>query len=173
MALCSAAVLSVSSSLASAQAMPPSMAGTYTVLTNRNIFLNGISARQLAPVPVPSKPEDLLVLVGATESVGPGAVNPMTAFILDSDSQHVSALSIGDSVAGGTVVAIRLNEIVFLSHGLTRDIEIGQNLAGAQIFGANASASTTMPAAPDFNGPHGDMLKLLWERRNKEQNGIR
>ena len=153
-----------------AQAAPPAMSGNYLLLTTRSIFFNGRYRIESPIRPIPPKPQDTLVFVGAMKTFANGG-SQMTGFILDNESGRVSQVAVGQNVAGGRILEITLDGLEFESGGAVQHILVGQNLAGVQVFGVNAAAASTMPSSGDFDGPHGDMLKLLHDRRARELNG--
>jgi hypothetical protein len=85
----------------------------------------------------------------------------------------VQSAKIGDQVAGGRITGIDMdaNTLDFEVSGRVRHLNIGQNLAGEQIYGVNASPSSTTAPTIDLTGPSADVLKKLMERRQQELNG--
>jgi hypothetical protein len=149
---------------------PPTISGSYTLLTERSIFSR---TPLMDPNPPDQGPrinqEDILVFVGVMETVG-DKNDKLIAFLEDSNSQETAPVKVGDAVAGGKVTGITLDQMDFLEHGITQHLQVGQNLAGAQVFGA--MPATTLPSNLDFSGAHGDILKAMALRRLKELQGV-
>jgi len=151
------------------------MTGDYLVLTQRSIFYPSQFLPSNLPVQAePTRqPEDTLVFVGVFQPISNGKTpEPLMAFLEDSDSGLTTPVKVGDQIANGKVTGISLDQMDFqIKGGITEHLVVGQNLAGAQIWGSGVDSSAALPATMDFSGPSGDILKAMALRRQKELSG--
>jgi hypothetical protein len=146
--------------------MPPAMTGDWLIFVARNVFYRGrfTPADLGQPRPGPT-PEDTLVFCGVFQSPG-----QMVGFIVDSNSNDVQTVKVGDTIAQGKITSLTLDTMEYqpASGGRLR-LNVGQNLRGEQIWGGVTSNSPS--SLPEFSGPNADVLKKMAQRRLQELGG--
>lgn len=147
---------------------PQPITGDYLTLMERSIFFKG----RFVPSDDPGRfnsgpatpPEKVLVFDGATRTD-----HLYAAFLEDTESQNVNTIHVGDKIAQGQITRITLDEMDYQAGGRVMHLAIGQNLAGEQIYGADALAATE--PSIDLSGPDADILRKMMLRRQQELGG--
>lgn len=122
--------------------LPASLA----ILSRRSIFArNGMAA--IPPGANPAKPEATIALRGIVFDD-----NNFVLFLEDTAAHHTMQLRPGDSLAGGKIGRISLDEFGYEADGTITQVRVGQNLLGATL----PPTIVTPPAtAPSPGGPQG------------------
>jgi hypothetical protein len=145
---------------------PRDMTADYLILTEQSIF-SPVVPIGVGPGPTQTGPrEQTLVFDAATRTDGVFA-----ASLEDTESNKITIVHVGDAIAQGKVTSISLEQMAYQSHGITRQLGIGQNLVGEQIFGSGVVLTTLPEGAVDMNGPNADILKKMMLRRQQELTG--
>jgi hypothetical protein len=128
----------------------PSLPGDFAVFQAHNPFAAGGSARGVA-AGAASGPETSLAFKGVADMGG-----RFTAFIEDLTNKTVTQLSVGDALAQGSIKSINLDAIEYEVGGVSRRIEVGQNLRGEVVpptppatRPSDQPATAPAPGSPD------------------------
>jgi hypothetical protein len=152
-AISPAAPAAAAPSAAPAQAKTPAQESfdRYRVLLTNNIFVRDharYAPREPGPIGPPLSPEEATALRGVVRQ-GEGANAAYFVFLEDVRTQETTKMRVGDPVCAGKFVNATLDSVEYLKNGVTKRIEIGENLTGAQ-----AVTPTPQAAQPDAaNGP--------------------
>jgi hypothetical protein len=153
---------------------PAQVTEDYSVLDRRSIFFKGHFEPPIGGPPrdVPPVALEQITFNGITVSRFDKSV-AVGAYLENTGTGSVQFAKIGDPVAGGRITGIDManNTLDFEVSGRVKHLNIGQNLAGEQIYGVNSSPSSTTAPTIDLSGPNADVLKKLMERRQQELNG--
>jgi hypothetical protein len=103
----------------------PSLPREFAVFQAHNPFATGGGSARGAAAGAASGPETSLAFKGVADTGG-----QFTAFIEDLSSKTVSKLAVGDALAQGSIKSINLDAIEYEVGGVSRRIEVGQNLRG-------------------------------------------
>ena len=104
--------------------------------------------KESVPVGPPLSPEEATALRGIVRQ-GEGANAAYFVFLEDVRTQETTKMRVGDPVCAGKLVNPTLDSVEYLKKDVTKRIEIGQNLTGAEaaLPAPPAAAQTT-----SFNG---------------------
>jgi len=123
----------------------------YRILLTNNIFVRDrarYAPREPGPIGPPLTPEEATALRGVVRQ-GEGANAAYFVFLEDVRTQETTKMRVGDPVCAGKFVNPTLDSVEYLKNGVTKRIEIGENLTGAR-----AVTPAPQAAQPDAaNGP--------------------
>ncbi len=165
----------VSKSPASAPASAPTSARAtddYRIIIDRNIFTRNRRAISRSTSIIRMGPATNMgtVLTG----VAIQADEPV-AFFEDVRSGETTKLAVGQSIEGGQIVSISLDSVEFKSGGMTRTVNLGENLQGVSAVFAAPPAAASVPAPataatsqPAIDKNTADVIERLRQRRLQE-----
>lgn len=141
----------------------------FAALLTRSVFLKGKQAVVEAtpstgpalPVTEAVHPQRNLVFNGVTES------DAAVALLEDATTHRISKLHMGESIAGGKILAIALDSIQYESGGKVLHIQIGQNLEGGTTTPTSGPAVFATEGASTGAGG-GSVLEQMRRRRQQE-----
>jgi hypothetical protein len=149
----------------------------YELVATRDIFVKGqqfipVNSQQQNVSPPPSNyggnlqaPPTELILTGVVKTdVGE------VAFLENDNEQQVFRVQVGDPVSGGKIKSISIDTIEFEdSHGRLTHVEVGNNLAGGDVWGVSGGSASTQPS--NANPATLSILEKMRQRRLQELGG--